>query len=48
MATINDDVDKILIRCGFNSSSNREDIAEYGFESLKNIMSLTMKDIVNL
>ena len=48
MATINDDVDKILLYCGFNISYNRKDIAEDGFESFEDIMSLTEKGPGNL
>ena len=41
MATINDDVDKIMIHCGFNRSSNHKDFSAYGF------MLLNEKDVVN-
>ena len=43
-----DDVDKIMIYCGFDRNSNRKDIYEGAFESFENIISLTEKDIVNL
>ena len=42
---ISDDVDKILIYCGFNISSNRKDISEDVFESFEDIISLTEKYI---
>ena len=48
METINDDVDKIFIHCGFNSISNRKDISEDGFESFKDIISLIEIDIGNI
>ena len=47
MATINNDVDKILIYCYFNSSSNCSIIAEYGKDSFEDIIPLTEKDIGN-
>ena len=48
MATINNDVDKILLYCGFNRISKQKEIADYGFESFEDIMLLTEKDIGNL
>ena len=48
MATINDDVDKILIHCGFNISYNWKAISKYGFEFFEDIMQLTKKDIGNI
>ena len=45
---INDGVDKVVIYFGFNRSSNRKDIAEYGFELFEDIMYLTEKDIGNI
>ena len=48
MAKINDDVEKSLLHCGFNSSSNRKYNSEDGFESFKDIMSLTEKDTGNI
>ena len=48
METINDGVGKILIHCGFNSSLNREYIAEDVFELFEDIISLTEEDIFNL
>ena len=48
METMNHNVDKIQIHGGFNSSSNRIDISEDGFQSFKDIMFLTQKDIGNI
>ena len=48
MATIKNDVDKILLYCGFNRISKQKEIADYGFESFEDIMLLTEKDIGNL
>ena len=48
MSTINDDVDNILVYRGFNSSSKRKYIDDYGFESFEYIMLLTEKYIGNL
>ena len=48
MATINDDVDNILLCCGFNISYNYKYIALYGFDSFEEIMLLTKKDIGNI
>ena len=43
MEIINGDIDKILLYCGFNSSSNRKDLYMYVFESFEDSMSLTEK-----
>ena len=44
IATINDDVENILIHCGFKIISNRKDVADDGFESFGYIMLLVFKD----
>ena len=48
MVKINNDVDKILVYCGFNRRSNRKKISENVFDLFKEFVSLTDKDMGNL
>ncbi len=45
---IDDDIDTILRYCGFAAANDRISIAQDGFESFEDIMSLSEKDVSSL
>jgi hypothetical protein len=45
---IDDDIDTILRYCGFAAANDRTSIAQDGFESFEDIMSLSEKDVSSL